>query len=150
MSDTGTTSAAASASGATRTLIIERELAHPPEKVWRALTEGTLIKQWLMDNDFELAVGHKFTFRSTPVPNWNGIIESEVLVIEPMQKLAYTWSALGLGSVVTFTLTPTDAGTRLRMEHSGFGSDQDAAYKGANYGWQKFLGGLDRVVAALD
>jgi uncharacterized protein YndB with AHSA1/START domain len=133
----------------TRTLVIEKELPHPPEKVWRALTEGPLIQQWLMNNDFQPVVGHRFTFRATPVPNWNGVIDSEVLVVEPNKKLSYTWGSLGLESVVTFTLTPTDTGTHIRMEQSGFGPDQDAAYKGANYGWQKFLGGLERVVAGL-
>ena len=134
----------------TRTLVIEGEMPYPPEKIWRALTEGALIKEWLMDNDFQPVVGHSFKFRSTPVPNWNGIIESQVLVVEPNKKLSYSWGSLGLESVVTFTLTPTDAGTHVRMEHSGFGSDQDAAYKGANYGWQKFLGGLEKVVAGLE
>ena len=134
---------------ATRTLVIERELAHPLEKIWRALTEGQLIKDWLMDNDFQPVVGHKFNFRSTPVPNWDGIIESEVLLIEPNKKLSYSWATMGMGSVVTFTLTPTDNGTHLHMEQSGFSPDQDANYKGAQYGWNKFLGGLERVVAGL-
>jgi hypothetical protein len=35
------------------------------------------------------------------------------------------------------------------MEHSGFPLDQEAAYKGAGYGWRKFIGGLERVVAGL-
>ena len=50
-------------------------MPHPPEKIWRALTEGPLIKEWLMENDFQPVVGHAFKFASTPVPNWNGIIE---------------------------------------------------------------------------
>jgi len=125
-------------------------MPHPPEKIWRALTEGPLIKEWLMDNDFQPVVGHSFQFRSTPVPNWNGLIDSKVLVVEPNKKLSYSWGSLGLESAVTWTLTPTDAGTHVRMEQTGFGADQDAAYKGANYGWQKFIGGLDRVVAGLE
>jgi uncharacterized protein YndB with AHSA1/START domain len=133
----------------TRTLVIEREMPHLPEKIWRALTEGSLIKEWLMENDFQPVVGHSFQFRSTPAPGWNGIIDSQVLVIEPNKKLSYSWGALGLESVVTWTLTPTDAGTHVRMEHSGFGPDQDAAYKGATYGWRNFIGGLERVVAGL-
>lgn len=133
----------------TRSLVIERELPHPPEKIWRALTDGPLIKQWLMDNDLQPVVGHRFSFRSTPVPNWNGIIDSEVLAVEPNRQLSYRWNSLGLESVVTWTLTATDAGTHLRMEHSGFGPDQEKAYKGANYGWQAFLGNLERVVAGL-
>jgi uncharacterized protein YndB with AHSA1/START domain len=133
----------------TRTLVIEREMPHPPEKLWRALTEGQLIEQWLMKSDFQPQVGHRFKFRSTPVPNWSGIIDSEVLVVEPITRLAYSWGALGLESVVTWTLTPTEDGTHVRMEHSGFGSDQDAAYKGATYGWRNFIGNLERVVGGL-
>jgi uncharacterized protein YndB with AHSA1/START domain len=133
----------------TRTLVIEREMPYPPEKIWRALTEGPLIKEWLMDNDFQPAVGHSFNFRSTPVPNWSGIIESKVLVVEPNKKLSYSWGTMGMESIVAWTLVPTSGGTLLRMEQSGFGSDQDAAYKGASYGWQKFIGGLERVVAGL-
>src|ERR1700691_1505984 len=66
----------------TRSVVIEKELPHPPEKIWRALTEGALIKEWLMDNDFQPTVGHQFQFRSTPVPNWNGVIDCEVKVVE--------------------------------------------------------------------
>ena len=107
----------------TRTLVvIEKEFAHPPDKIWRALTEGPLIKEWLMDNDFQPTVGHTFTFRSTPVPNWNGIIDSQVLAIEPNKKLSYSWGSFGLESAVVWTLIPTSGGTLVRMEHSGFGS----------------------------
>lgn len=133
----------------TRTLVIERVYPHPPEKVWRALTESPLIAQWLLKNDFAPVVGHRFQFRSEPVPQWDGVIESEVLVVEPLKRLSYSWGTLGLASVVLFTLTPTEGGTQVRMEHSGFGADQDAAYKGANYGWQRFLGMLETVVAGL-
>jgi len=133
----------------TRSLVIEKEMPHPLEKVWRALTQGALIKEWLMDNDFQPVVGHKFTFRSTPVANWNGVIDCEVLAVEPNQKLSYSWGSLGLGSVVVWTLVATEGGTLVRMEQSGFRPDQEAAYKGANYGWRKFIGGLERVVAGL-
>jgi uncharacterized protein YndB with AHSA1/START domain len=134
---------------ATRSLVIEKELPYPPEKIWRALTEGALIKEWLMDNDFQPVVGHRFTFRSTPMPNWNGIVECEVLVVEPNKKLSYSWGSLGLGSVVVWTLVVTEGGTLVRMEQSGFRPDQEAAYKGAKYGWQRFIGNLERVVAGL-
>ena len=134
---------------AMRSLVIEKELPHPPEKIWRALTQGPLIKEWLMENDFQPAVGHKFNFRSTPMPNWNGVIDCEVLVVEPNKKLSYSWGALGLGSVVVWTLVATEGGTLVRMEQSGFSPDQEANYQGAKYGWQKFIGGLERVVARL-
>jgi uncharacterized protein YndB with AHSA1/START domain len=134
---------------ATLTLVIEKELPHPPEKIWRAFTEGPLIKEWLMENDFQPVVGHKFSFRSKPVPNWNGVIESEVLVLEPNKKISYSWNTMGQGSVVVWTLAATPGGTLVRMEQSGFRSEQDANYKGATYGWQRFIGNLDRVVSGL-
>ena len=135
---------------ASRTLVIEREMPHPPEKVWRALTQGSLIEAWLMKNDFQPVVGHRFSFRSTPVPGWDGVIDSEVQVIEPNSRLSYSWGTMGTMSVVTWTLTPTKAGTHLRMEQTGFRSEQDAAYKGATYGWTKFIGNMERVIGGLD
>jgi uncharacterized protein YndB with AHSA1/START domain len=149
MTTTTATTTPATATPTTRSVVIEKELTHPPGKIWRALTQGPLIKEWMMENDFQPVVGHKFSFRSTPVPNWNGVIESKVLVVEPNKKLSYSWGALGLESVVVWTLVATKSGTLLRMEHSGFRPDQEAAYKGANYGWRKFIGGLERVVAGL-
>jgi uncharacterized protein YndB with AHSA1/START domain len=95
-------------------------------------------------------VGHKFSFRATPVANWSGVIDSEVLVVEPNKKLSYSWGTLGVGTVVVWTLTATGGGTLLRMEQSGFGPDQDANYKGAKYGWTKFIGNLERVVGGLE
>jgi uncharacterized protein YndB with AHSA1/START domain len=133
----------------TRSLVIEKEMPYPPEKIWRALTQGDLIKEWLMDNDFEPVVGHKFSFRATPVPNWSGVIDSQVLVVEPNKKLSYSWATMGSENVVEWTLEPTKGGTLVRMEQSGFRADQEAAYKGANYGWQKFIGNMERVVAGL-
>ena len=133
----------------TRSLVIEKELPHRPEKIWRALTQGALIKEWLMDNDFQPVVGHKFSFRATPVGTWSGVIESQVLVVEPNQKLSYSWGTLGVDTAVTWTLAATKIGTLLRMEQSGFGPEQDANYKGAKYGWTKFIGNMERVVGGL-
>jgi uncharacterized protein YndB with AHSA1/START domain len=135
---------------ASRSLVIEREMPQPPEKIWRALTQGALIEEWLMKNDFQPAVGHRFNFRSTPVAGWNGVIDSEVLLIEPNSRLSYSWGTMGMISVVTWTLTPTKVGTHLRFEQTGFRSEQDANYKGATYGWTKFIGNMERVVGGLD
>jgi uncharacterized protein YndB with AHSA1/START domain len=132
-----------------RTLVIEKEMPHPPEKVWRALTRGPLIQEWLLDNDFQPVVGHRFQFRSPPVPNWDGVIDSEVLVVEPNRKLSYRWNSLGLESVVVWTLVATSGGTIVRMEQSGFRPDQEANYRGANHGWRNFIGRLERVVAGI-
>jgi uncharacterized protein YndB with AHSA1/START domain len=128
----------------TRSVIIDRELAHPPGKVWRALTEGYLLEDWLMKNDFKPVVGHRFKLSA----DW-GAVDCEVLVVVPQKTLAYSWAAYGLESVVTWTLTAQGDGTHLRMEQAGFKPDQDQAYQGAQYGWQKFLAALEQVVARI-
>ena len=133
----------------TRSVVMEREFPHPPEKVWRALTDSSVIEQWLMKNDFAPVAGRAFQLRMDPVPNWNGVIDCKVLTVEPYRSLAYTWGTLGMESVVTFTLTPTNGGTHLRMEQAGFRPDQEANYRGAIYGWENFLGRLEHVVAEL-
>ncbi len=134
----------------TRSVIVEKEFPHAPEKVWRALTESKLIEQWLMKNDFEPTAGRAFTLRMDPVPNWNGVIDCKVVTIDEGKTLAYTWAAMGTETVVTFTLTPTSAGTHVRMEQSGFDPENKAAIGGANYGWQSFLGKLDAVAGELE
>jgi uncharacterized protein YndB with AHSA1/START domain len=138
------------ATAETRSLVIEKEMPHPPAKVWRALTEGQLIEEWLMKNDFQPVVGHRFSFRSTPVPGWDGVIHGEVLVVDPPTRLSYTWSTMGMQNDVAWTLTPTAGGTHVRMEQSGFGPNQEANYKGASYGWKNFLGKLEQVLGGLD
>jgi uncharacterized protein YndB with AHSA1/START domain len=127
-----------------RSVVVEREIPYPPEKIWRALTQPQLIEEWLMKNDFKPVMDHRFNFRA----DW-GAVECQVLAVEPNKTLSYSWAAYGLGSVVTWTLTPTSTGTRLRMEQSGFRPDQEQAYQGAKGGWPRFIGALEGVVARL-
>jgi uncharacterized protein YndB with AHSA1/START domain len=142
--------------GAMRSIVVEREMPYPPEKVWRALTQGPLIEEWLMKNDFQPAVCHRFNFRAAPMPHWKGVVDCQVLVVEPNQRLSYTWNASGeeaaggLKTVVTWTLTPAKDGTLVRIEQSGFRPEDEANYRGASYGWQRYLAGLERVAAGLD
>jgi uncharacterized protein YndB with AHSA1/START domain len=128
-----------------RSVIVERELGHPPEKVWRALSQGYLLAEWLMKNDFQPVVGHKFNFNA----DW-GVIHCEVVTVEPNTSLAYSWAAYGLESTVTWTLTSTAIGTRLRMEHVGFRPDQEQAYRGAKDGWHKFVTALEHMLKRFD
>jgi uncharacterized protein YndB with AHSA1/START domain len=143
------------ADAATRSIVIERVMPHPPEKIWRALTQSPLIEEWLMKNDFRPVVGHKFNFRADPMPGWNGVTDCEVLVVEPNERLSYSWNASGeeavngLKTVVTWTLTPVDGGTLLRMEQSGFRAQDERFFKGAGFGWQKMVAALERVIAGL-
>lgn len=129
----------------TLSVVVERDIPFPPEKIWRALTQPHLIEEWLMKNDFVPDVGHRFNLRA----DW-GAVDCRVLVVEPNTTLSYTWAAYGLDSVVTWTLTPTSAGTLLRMEQSGFRRDQKQAFQGAKYGWQTFFGNLEKVLAQPD
>jgi uncharacterized protein YndB with AHSA1/START domain len=129
----------------TLSVVVEREIPHPLEKIWRALTQPHLIEEWLMPNDFEPAVDHRFNLRG----DW-GAADCRVLAIEPHKTLSYTWDAMGLESIVTWTLTPTRTGTQLRMEQSGFRPDQQRAYQGAQFGWRKFFADLEVVLARLD
>ena len=130
----------------TRSVVIEKIFAHAPEKLWRALTEPALLKEWLLRNDFLPEIGREFQFRNEPVGGWDGVIDCKVLALDPLQRLAYSWRAFGHESTVEFTLTRADGGTHLRMEHSGFRANQEAAYRGAQYGWQKFIGDLGRLL----
>lgn len=130
----------------TRIVVTERTFPHSQEKLWRALTESPLLAQWLMNNDFEPVVERKFQLRAEPVPGWDGVIDCEVLIVDAPKTLSYSWRSMGLDSVVRFTLTPAQGGTHLRMEQSGFRADQQAAYQGATYGWQKFFVSLERVL----
>ena len=132
-------------SAETRCVVVEREIPYPPEKIWRALTQPHLIEEWLMKNDFKPLVDHRFNFRA----DW-GAVDCRVLAVEPNKTLSYTWAAYDLKSVVTWTLTPTSAGTHLRMEQSGFRPDQRQAYQGAQGGWQRFFANLEQVLARID
>ena len=98
-----------------------------------------------MKNDFKPVVGHRFNLRA----DW-GIVDCQVLAVEPDRTLSYTWAAYGLESVVTWTLTPTSTATHLGMEQSGFRPDQPQYYQGAEGGWQQFFAALEQVLARMD
>jgi uncharacterized protein YndB with AHSA1/START domain len=128
----------------TLSVVVEREVAFPPETIWRALTQSQLIAEWLMNNDFKAVKDHQFRFTA----DW-GAVDCQVKAVEPNRTLSYTWDAMGLESIVTWTLTPTGTGTHLRMEQAGFRPDQQQAYNGAKVGWQHFIASLEQVVAKI-
>jgi uncharacterized protein YndB with AHSA1/START domain len=129
----------------TRSVVVEREIPHPPEKIWRALTQPMLMEEWLMKNDFEPVVDHDFKLRA----DW-GHVDCRVLAVEPHRTLSYTWGDSRLKSVVTWTLTPTGSGTRLMMEQKGFGHDQRRYLEGATAGWPRFIDRLEQVLERID
>ena len=125
----------------TKSVIVERELPVPPEKLWRALTQPHLIADWLMQNDFAATSGHRFRFTA----DW-GSVDCEVLTVEENRTLSYSWAAMGLDTVVTFTLSPTRTGTHLRLEQTGFKPGMAQAYGGAKLGWGNFLDRLGQLL----
>ncbi len=135
-----------------RSIVVERLMPYPPEKVWRALTQSELIADWLMPNDHEPVVGRTFNFRTTPIPGaWNGVTDGEVLTVEPCSRLVWRWQASGeqkaegLDTLVTWTLTPVEGGTLVRMEQSGFRPQDEMGFKMMGGGWPRIVAGLERV-----
>ena len=129
----------------TRSVVVEREIPYPPEKIWRALTQPHLIEEWLMKNDFKPVMDHRFKLSA----EW-GAVDGQVLAVEPNKTLSYSWGSYGVATVVTWTLTPTRTGTRLRMEQTGFRPDQQQDYQGAQGGWPRFFANLEQVLARMD
>ena len=127
-----------------RSVVVEREFPHAPEKIWRALTQPHLIEEWLMKNNFKPVPDHRFELAF----DW-GTVECVVREIEPQSTLSYTWTSGILDSVVTWTLEPTSSGTRLRMEQTGFRTDQPNYYGGAKLGWPRFFDRLEQVLAEM-
>ncbi len=139
----------------TRSLVFERLMPHPPEKIWRALTEPRLIEEWLMKNDFAAEVGHRFTFRAVPLPGWSGVVNCEVVAVEAPHLIAYRWgdgseSVSGLQTTVTWTLAARDGGTLVRLEQSGFRHADMHAFKRMGGGWPGILNRLEQAAGSVD
>jgi len=144
----------------TRSIVVDFDLPQPPARVWRALTDPKLIEQWLMPNDFQPSVGHRFQFHTHPVAGWDGTVEAEVLALESERRLVYSWRGGSddvqgyghrLATTVTWTLTLSAAGgTHVRMEHAGFRPEDSFAYENMGNGWRSNVAdSLGRVVASL-
>ncbi len=144
---------------ATRAIVVERTLPYPPKKIWRTLTDPALISQWLMPNDFQPVVGHRFNFRTKPQGDWDGVVDCEVLEIKPHRLLRYSWKGGSktnpkygsqLDTVVTWTLTPVDGGTHVHMKHEGFKPENSFAYNAMSPGWSHVLERIEHMTATLE
>jgi uncharacterized protein YndB with AHSA1/START domain len=138
-----------------RSIMVERVIPFPREQIWQALTQSAMIGSWLMKNDFELTIGRRFNFRATPMYGWNGVTDCEVLLFEPLAKLAYSWQASGeqaadgLATTVTWTLMPEVDTTRVRMEQIGFRPQDESGYQSMSRGWPRMLEGLERTAGQI-
>lgn len=105
---------------------------HPPEVVGEYLTKSELLAHWLMENDFQLVVGHKFQFKTKPriKLGFDGTVYCQVLEIVPFERLVYSWKGglskdnPTLDSIVIWTLIKKDNETELILEHKGFKGDE--------------------------
>lgn len=129
-------------------LSFQLELRHPPEKVWRAITDPALLAEWLLPSvGLKLEPGTDFVFQAGPKPGWDGTVRCRLIDSEPHRLLRYAWVVGHLETVVTFTLTPTATGTILWLEHAGFKPDQKHNFGGARYGWKMMF---EKLVALLE
>ncbi|MBV7330422.1 SRPBCC domain-containing protein [Chloroflexi bacterium TSY] len=134
----------------TDSISLEFDLHHPPEKVWRALTDPDLLAEWLLPViDAKRELGSAFAFKAQPQPGWDGIVNCRFIENNPPWKLSYTWVVGEIDTVVTFTLTPTESGTRLSLVQSGFKPDQKQEFGGAFYGWKMMGKKLVDLLARL-
>jgi uncharacterized protein YndB with AHSA1/START domain len=131
----------------TAAVALEFDLPHAPEKVWRALTDPALMTEWLLPvAGFTLQPGATFTLRAPPQPGWDGTVNCRLLDAQPHSRLSYAWVVGDLNTVVTFTLVPTDSGTRMSLVQSGFKPDQKQNFGGARYGWRMMGGRLETLL----
>jgi uncharacterized protein YndB with AHSA1/START domain len=136
--------------GRSESLSLDFDLPHPPEKVWRALTDPALLAEWLLPvTGLALEPGAAFTFQTQAYPGWDGAVDCRFVAIEPYRTLSYTWRVPFLETVVTFTLTPTASGTRLSVVQSGFAPQQKREFGGARYGWTMMGGRLADLLARM-
>lgn len=103
-----------------RDIHLQRVMHAPRDVVWAALTDRNALSEWLMPNDFEPILGHRFTFRTKPAPGFDGIVHSEVLKLDPPHQLVLAWKGGSLNTTLHFLLEEHAQGTLLTLRHSGF------------------------------
>ncbi|MFI7670551.1 SRPBCC domain-containing protein [Nocardia sp. NPDC049526] len=144
------------------TIHVDEFLAHPPAKVWRALTEPELLARWFMPSDFQLEVGHRYTIdaKAVPATGFSGAIAAEVLAFESERMLRVGWrdadpnAEHGADWTITWTLEPEGKGTRLFLEHAGFDPDHPLQQKARTImdaGWRSHvMRRIDEVLRGLE
>ena len=145
----------------TQDIVVDEIFPHAPETIWKALTSGEMIARWMMQpTGFAPVAGTRFTFKTTAAGAWDGTIHCQVLEVIPNERFVYAWkggaeSNVGYGSpldtIVTFTLTKVQGGTRVRLVHSGFVLPRnDTAYRNMGEGWKKVVKRLGAIADEQD
>ena len=146
----------------TRDIVVDEVFPHAPETIWKTLTTPELVGRWIKmtPSGFAATKGNRFTYQTTPGGAWDGVIHCEVLEVTPNERLVYAWKSgheqnVGYGAtletVVTFTLSRVEKGTRVRMVHSGFVLPRnETAFRGMGEGWPKVVQTIDAITAEHD
>ncbi len=124
---------------------------YPPERVWQVLTNPRALAAWLMDNDFEPRVGHRFRFQAEPQQGLDGTIYCEVIKLDEPRCLSYTWrgSFMCKPTIVTWTLLPVEGGTQLQLEHKGFENEAIASGSALRQPMRLSQAGVDNTPKAI-
>lgn len=109
-----------------KVLYKSRLYPHPPDLVWAALTDGEALAQWLMPNDFRPEAGRRFQFRVDPMMGFTGVIDCEVLELDPPRRMVWSWVTRPREGKrphpplrIEWLLTAKDRGTLLELRQWG-------------------------------
>jgi uncharacterized protein YndB with AHSA1/START domain len=121
-------------------IIKERQFAHPISQIWKAISEQSEISAWFIKADFKAEVGYQYTFTHEDTK-----ITGEVLRVDPVYDLVYTWQVSGTETETTvhWHLTEQGGKTLLRIEHSGIakypGELATKFFENFSAGWENCL-----------
>lgn len=130
---------------------LDRFYPHAPDRVWAAISSAEALAAWLMPNDFEPRIGHRFCFRTDPAPGFDGVVHCEVLELEAPRTMVWSWRGGPVDTTVTFELVPLEGGTQLRFSQAGFdGLHQGFVRLILQSGFRKMMrGSLPAVIEQL-
>ena len=132
------------------------EIASPPERVFRALTDATdIVAWWGSDATYrttshvaDLRVGGHWRSEGKGSDGHAFAVEGEFLELDAPSKLVLTWKPdwdAGNVTTITYRLEAIENGTRLSVRHEGFSSRTDSC-RGHTAGWEQVLGWLNAFV----
>jgi uncharacterized protein YndB with AHSA1/START domain len=142
-------------------VVVERVLRAAPERVWRALTDPAELQRWFFtdcETDVRVGGSYRMWWRSAKEPAMDHERIGNYLEVVPGRRLVFEWKGGATGdkclegvasTVVTITLKPEGAGTRLRLVHAGWPGTPEGreSRKGHDRGWTFYFENLDGWLA---